>query len=167
VPAVGCRYLYDYLIFVGCIILPLSWYMYENFMWFDFEFNPLPISIRDFSVLLSLLFVCSLLTPGIVVLNKSPVIAGVLLLGVAFSFSALEIVLHEQFTGIYPYAATHLAPAVDPLMRQWPCRQSCHPSIRPSPSSGREDDVHTHCSPSAVQVLARHTDISTRRIHGT
>ena len=124
------RYLYDYLIFVGCIILPLSWYMYENFMWFDFEFNPLPISIRDFSVLLSLLFVCSLLTPGIVVLNKSPVIAGVLLLGVAFSFSALEIVLHEQFTGIYPYAVT-LGTAVEPLMLQW-TKPAVLPSIHPN-----------------------------------
>lgn len=73
----------------------------ESFMFLDFEFDPLPMSLKHVSMVLMAVVLGSLLVPGLVLVNKNKNINGGLICLHAVGMTVIELQLHCQFKGIY------------------------------------------------------------------
>jgi len=96
------RKLNDYLSFVGTSSLAIFWFIIRTFMFLDFEFDPLPMSLQHVSCVLMAVVLSSLLIPGLLVVNKNQIINGAIMCIHAAGMTLLELQLHCQFKGIYP-----------------------------------------------------------------
>eukprot|EP00284_Hemiselmis_tepida_P013057 CAMPEP_0174918022 /NCGR_PEP_ID=MMETSP1355-20121228/2845_1 /TAXON_ID=464990 /ORGANISM="Hemiselmis tepida, Strain CCMP443" /LENGTH=572 /DNA_ID=CAMNT_0016163179 /DNA_START=43 /DNA_END=1758 /DNA_ORIENTATION=+ len=96
------RKLWDYVSFCGTAALVICWFIAKSFMFLDFEFDPLPMSIRHVCLVLMAVVLASLLLPGLVATSRRPGLVGGLLALHAAGMCVLELQLHCQFKGIYP-----------------------------------------------------------------
>jgi len=97
------RKLFDYLAFVGTASMVVVWFTVRTFLFLDFEFDPLPMSLKHVCCVLILVVVASLLIPGLIAANRtSPDFNGAVMCVHAMGMTLLELQLHCQFKGIYP-----------------------------------------------------------------
>ena len=96
------RRLQDYCSFVGTAALVIFWFIIRTFMFLDFEFDPLPMSLKHVCLVLMAVVLTSLLIPGMISVNKVELINGAILCLHATGMNVLELQLHCQFEGIYP-----------------------------------------------------------------
>jgi hypothetical protein len=94
--------LQDYCSFVGTAALVIFWFIIRTFMFLDFEFDPLPMSLKHVCLVLMAVVLTSLLIPGLVSVNKVGWINGAVLCVHAAGINIMELQLHCQFEGIYP-----------------------------------------------------------------
>ena len=106
------RRLQDYCSFVGTATLVVYWFIIRTFMFLDFEFDPLPMSLRHVCLVLMAVVLSSLLIPGLVSVNKVQWVNGAVLCSHAAGVNLLELQLHCQFEGIYPSYLVVLTSAV-------------------------------------------------------
>jgi hypothetical protein len=97
------RRLVDYLAFVGTAAAAMTWFVIRSFFFLDFEFDPLPMSLRHVCMVLIGVVILSLLIPGLVAANRSSAdVNGWVMVAHAAGMTLLELQLHCQFKGIYP-----------------------------------------------------------------
>ena len=97
------RVLGDYLVFVGASSVAIGWFIIRTFFFLDFEFDPLPMSLRHVCLVLIAFVTASLLIPGLVASKRTSAdINGLVLCVHTAGLTLLELQLHCQFKGIYP-----------------------------------------------------------------
>jgi len=72
------------------------WFIARSFMFLDFEFDPLPMSIKHVSLVLMAVVLSSLLLPGLVASSKRTDLIGWVLIAHSVGVNVIELQLHCQ-----------------------------------------------------------------------
>jgi hypothetical protein len=96
------RRLSDYLAFVGTAAVAVVWFTIRTFFFLDFEFDPLPMSLKHVCLVLMLVVVGALLIPGLVAAKRtSPDFNGAVMCVHAAGMTLLELQAHILKSTVY------------------------------------------------------------------